>query len=534
MRQKIQILDTTLRDGAQTPGISFSVQDKLSIVRVLDGLGVAYIEAGHPASNPKELDFFRQLKGIALEQSRVAAFCATRRKYMKPDEDEHLLSLLQAETPVVVIVGKAWKLHVDTVLHCSVQENLDMIAETVAWLKQHDREVIFDAEHFFDGYLDDPDFALETLRAARRAGADTVVLCDTNGGRFPEEITAAVREAVRVVDGSVGIHCHDDGGMATASTVMSVQAGVSHVQGTLFGLGERCGNAALSEVIPNLQGKLGFDCIPDLPALTRAVRHVAEIANVVLPGNAPFVGADAFTHKGGMHVDGVVKLPSTFEHIDPATVGNARRLLTSEMGGRAGILAHMRDLDPDASKDSPAMTAAIDLLRAREHEGYQYEGAEASLSLLLRRVNGTYTPFFELVHFKTIGEHNESEPATAIVKVRVGDRQEVTAAEGDGPVHALDRALRRALEVFYPRVGDIRLIDYKVRVLDTREATAARVRVLITSTDSKEVWTTVGVSADIIQASFQALADSVEYQLFRQQKQRKSYGTFSERSIPCE
>lgn len=507
-------MDTTLRDGAQTPDISFSVQDKLSIVRILDELGVSYIEAGNPSSNPKDVAFYRQMSSRSLKHAKLAAFGATRRKGLTVEADEHVAALLSAMTPVVVVFGKAWKLHLETVLGCSEAENLAMIEETVAHLKRQGREVIFDAEHYFDGYADCPDFALSALRAARRGGADTLVLCDTNGGRFPDEITQTVQSTAAAIEGALGIHCHDDGGMATASTVMAVTTGVRHVQGTLIGLGERCGNAMLSEVIPNLQCKRDFRCIPDLSMLTRASRQVAEIANVAIPSNAPYVGAGAFAHKGGMHVDGVVKLPATFEHIDPAVVGNHRRLLTSEMSGRSAVLSLIQSIDPQIGRDSPVLADAMKAIKDKENDGFQYEGAEASVSLLLRRVTGAYSPFFTLIHFKTIGEHTQNIPATAVIKIRVGQRTEVTAAEGDGPVHALDRALCRALEVFYPMVGAIRLIDYKVRVLDTAEATAARVRVLVTSTDGRDVWTTVGVSTDIIQASFQALEDSVEYYLY--------------------
>lgn len=519
MAKKVSILDTTLRDGAQAAGVSFSAADKLAVARALDELGVDYVEAGHPASNPKDEEFFTGLRRTPLRRARPVAFGATRHKGLSAEEDPHVAALLRAETPACAVFGKSWRLHVSAVLGCSDAENLHMIEETVAHLKRNGREVIFDAEHFFDGYRDDPGYALDTLRAARRAGADILALCDTNGGGFPDEIARAVSTVVTLFDCPVGIHCHDDGGMAVASSLLAVEAGVEHVQGTLNGIGERCGNASLSTLIGNLQGKAGYDCIPDLSRLTHTARQVAEITNLVLSERTPYVGADAFAHKGGMHLDGVSKLPATFEHIDPASVGNRRRLLASEMAGRAALLPRLQALNASIDKESPLLAEAVRQLKEKEHTGYQYEAAEASLELALRRMTGSYTPFFQLIYFKTIGEHHMDVPATAVVKIRVGDREEVSAAEGVGPVHALNRALCRALEVFYPQIGGVRLIDYKVRVLDATEATAAHVRVLITSTDGREVWTTVGVSPDIIRASFEALADSVEYRLYRNDEQ---------------
>ncbi|MDR1157784.1 MAG: citramalate synthase [Oscillospiraceae bacterium] len=511
MNEKIMILDTTLRDGAQAPGVSFSVADKIDVVCTLDELGVDYIEAGNPASNPKDMDFYARMRGRTLRHARLAAFGATRRKHMTAARDDHLAALLAAETPVVVIFGKTWKLHLSTVLACSEAENLAMIADTVSFLKAQGREVIYDAEHFFDGYRDDPDYAMETLHAARRAGADTLVLCDTNGGAFPGDVARITAAAAAGLDVPPGIHCHNDGGMAVASSLMAVQAGARHVQGTINGIGERCGNASLACLTANLQGKGGYRCLPELARLTHAARQIAEVANVIIPDGAPYVGAGAFAHKAGMHLDGVAKLPATFEHIDPALVGNRRRMLTSEMAGRAALLPRLQAYDASVTRDSPTLLAALRRLKEKEHEGYQYEAAEASFDLVLRRLTGMYRPCFELLHFKIIGEHRPHLSATAVIKIRVGEREEISAAEGNGPVHALDRALRRALEVFYPQVAGIRLIDYKVRVLDAAEATDARVRVLITSTDGREVWTTVGVSQDIIRASFEALADSMEY-----------------------
>ena len=519
--KRLELLDTTLRDGAQAEGISFSVRDKLAIVETLDDLGIPLIEAGNPGSNPKDLAFFEAVAAQPLKQARIAAFGATCRPRLAPADDANLQSLLQAGTGVVVIVGKSWNLHVTEVLRTTLDENLRIIRDTVAWLKGQGRRVIFDAEHFFDGWKSSPDYALQAVAAAAEAGADVVCLCETNGGCFPGEVahgTAAVVErlAGRAV---VGIHTHNDAGLGIANALAAVEAGATHVQGTLAGFGERCGNANLSGLIGNLQLKLGYTCIPEarLPMLTSAVRRVAEVANIVLADDMPFVGRKAFAHKAGMHMDGVKKCAISFEHVPPEAVGNARRFLMSEVAGRSAVVDRIRELSPDVDKHDPIVERVVKRLKELENEGYQFEGAESTFELLVRKQLGKYRPFFELEHFKIIGEQptNGEYGSSAIIKVKVGGVSEITAAEGDGPVHALDSALRRALDRFYPELANVHLTDYKVRVINGRDATASKVRVLIQSTDGDLVWTTVGVSTDIIEASWIALVDSIEYKLLR-------------------
>ncbi len=509
----VDILDTTLRDGAQGEGISFSLQDKLDIVRALDRLGVSYIEGGNPAASAGEAEFFRRAGALALARARLAAFGSTRRRDAAADTDPGLAALLAAETPVVVLFGKAWPLHVTEVLGVSPDDNLRMIEESVAHVRAAGREVIFDAEHFFDGVREAPDYAMACLRAASRGGAAGLVLCDTNGGAFPDEITRATEQVCRAFSLPVGIHCHNDGGMAVANSVAAVLAGASHVQGTLLGFGERCGNAELCAVIGNLQLKRGFCCLLDeqLRELTAAARTVSEICNLPLSHAAPYVGGAAFAHKAGMHADAVAKNSRSFEHIDPETVGNERRFLLSELSGRTAVFLKISKLFPHVTRESEETRALLETLKALEHQGYQFDGAEGSFELVVRRALGRWRPFFELLHFKTISEGGEL-PASALVKIAVDGREEMAAAEGNGPVNALDRALRRALETFYPALRDMRLLDYKVRVLGGG-ASAARVRVLITSTDGKREWGTVGVSSDLIEASRQALCDSIEYKL---------------------
>jgi len=519
MSRSVCIFDSTLRDGAQAEGISFSVEDKLKIVRALDDLGVAYIEAGNPGSNPKDIEFFNRVKRMTLQSAKLAAFGSTRRKGIRPEDDKNLQSLLSADTPVAVIFGKCWDFHVTDVLQASLEENLDMIHDTVAYIKQQGKEVIFDAEQFYDGYKANPEYAAACLKAAAEAGADCLALCDTNGGMFPMEIFDITKKIADTFSLPIGIHCHNDNGMAVANTCMAVEAGASHVQGTFTGIGERCGNVALSAVIPNLQIKMGIQCISpgNLTLLTKTSRLINAVSNIWNDENAPYVGRSAFTHKGGMHIDAVLKSSRSYEHIDPELVGNDRRVLTSEVAGRGAILAKIQRIKPNVTKDAPETDAIIRRVKELEHEGYQFEGAEGALELIIRKELGKYRPLFELVNFKIVGEHPcaEGGSATAMIKIDVDGKTEITAAEGDGPVNALDKAMRKALEVFYPRIKDVRLTDYKVRVMDGKSATAARVRVLIESTDGEESWTTVGVSSDIIEASWIALVDSVEYKLIR-------------------
>ena len=514
---KVSVLDTTLRDGAQSQGVQFSQADRVAVSRLLDELGVDYIEAGNPHSSPADAAFFANPP--ALSHSRLTAFGATCRKDTRPEDDAGIAALLAAGTETIAIFGKCWLLHVSDVLGCSAAENLSMIERSAAFLRERGREVIFDAEHFFDGYAENPEYALDVLRAAARGGASILTLCDTRGGRLPDEISRAVGAAVPLFSQIIGIHSHDDCGMADANSVMAVLSGARHVQGTMGELGERCGNASLPSVIPSLQLKRSFFLLPDssLSRLTHAARAVADIANLSVPAGAPYVGMNAFAHKAGMHVDAVMKNSVTFEHVPPESVGNSRRFITSDMAGRSLVLPWVQKLRPDIRRNSPEVAALLADLKEREADGFSYEAADASFELLVRRHMGMHTPHFELLQMKTISEQpiRDDQTATAIIKVRVGGSEELSAGQGDGPVHALDRALRRALEVFYPEVGDMRLTDYKVRVLNPREGTAARVRVLITSVAGAEQWTTVGVSSDIITASWQALSDSIEYKLIQ-------------------
>ncbi len=520
--KKVEILDTTLRDGAQSEGISFSVHDKLAIVETLDGLGIPLIEAGNPGSNPKDLDFFREVRTLHLKHARLAAFGATCRPGVAAADDPQVRSLVEAGTPVLVIFGKSWDLHVTEVLRTTLEENIRMIRDTLTYARARTERVVYDAEHFYDGYRANPDYALATLDAAVEAGAGVLCLCDTNGGRFPEEITEATR-VVRDRFGNraaVGVHPHNDSGLAVANALAAVRAGATHVQGTLVGFGERCGNANLSTIVANLQLKAGYTCLPaaNLAGLTAAARRVAEIANIGLADDQPYVGAKAFTHKAGMHMDGVRKCSESFEHVPPESIGNSRRFLISEIAGRSAVLARIQRIAPATQKTDKVVDDVVARLKALEQQGYQFEGADGSFELLVRKALGTYQPHFELDHYQIIGERpakNESEGASAIVKVRVGNTPEITAAQGDGPVNALDRSLRKALERFYPTLAEVRLTDYKVRVLDGNRATESKVRVLIESTDGQAIWTTVGVSTDIIEASWFALVDSIEYKLSR-------------------
>lgn len=516
---EIALFDSTLRDGAQGENISFSVNDKLKILKLLDGLGIPYIEAGNPSSNPKDREFFEKAENIPLRYAKLVAFGATRRPHIAPADDPGLEALLAARTSVVSIFGKASAFHVEQVLRTTREENLQMIEDSIRYLVANGREVFFDAEHYFDGYRQDPAYTLQVLRTAAHAGASCVILCDTNGGTLPHEIFQAVQTACQTVSVPIGIHCHNDIGCAVANTLLAVQAGAVQIQGTLLGFGERCGNANLSALIPSLQLKMGYRCIPpeQMGNLTRCVRAVGETANIVPDNGMPYVGKSAFAHKGGMHIDGVMKVPASFEHIDPAVVGNSRTLLISEVAGRAAVAGM---LGTDVRADDTA--EIVKMVKEQEHEGFQYEYASASLQLLVMRRQHHLKPFFEVIYSRTIGEQRGNWEGTgngssAVVKVRVGDNCEIGGGEGEGPVHALDGALRKAVGRFYPSIEDVRLIDYKVRVIEPQDATAAKVRVLVESTDGTDVWTTVGVSRDIIQASLQACVDAVEYKLWREQ-----------------
>ena len=517
---RVSIFDSTLRDGVQGNGFSFSQEDKLAAVKILDRLGVDCIEAGNPASNPKDEEFFRLAAGLQLGHARLAAFGSTRHKDLAPENDPGLAALIRARTPVVTVFGKCWRFHVATVLETTPEENLRMIEDSCRYLKDQGREVYFDAEHYFDGYKDDPVYALAALEAAARGGADLICLCDTNGGTFPQEVSSIVGETVAKLSLPVGVHFHDDCGLAAANSIAGVLAGAVQVQGTLLGAGERCGNANLATVIPDLQLKLGYECVPAecLAGLTHGVRELAAAANLDVAPNAPFVGEYAFSHKAGMHAAGVLKDPRTFEHIDPLAVGNTRRFPASEISGRTVILEKIRRAFPGVPVDSREVVQLLEELKRMEAAGYQFEGADASFELLVRKRIQPYRPFFQLLYYHIYTDFGGDREcaASATVKVRVGKEIQLTAAEGNGPVNALDQALRKALEVFYPRLSTVKLADYKVRVLDSTSATAASVRVLITSTDGKDSFTTVGVSEDVVAASFKALQDSMEYLLLQE------------------
>ena len=523
----VDILDSTLRDGAQGEGISFSIQDKINICRTLDELGVTYIEAGNPGSNPKDMEFFQQMKKLRLQHAVLCAFGSTRRKGIRCAEDVNLQSLLSAETETVVVFGKSWDFQVTEILHATLEENLAMIQETVAFLRENGRTVIYDAEHFFTGYQANPDYTMKTLQAAVDGGANVICLCETKGGCLLHECQNATSAVVQKFGDrvTVGIHTHDDSGLAVANSLIAVESGARHVQGTLLGFGERTGNANLAVIIADLQLKMKYSCIPDdkMAQLTPAVKKIGEISNINVNPGMPFVGAHAFAHKAGMHIDAVLKNPSAYEHVAPESVGNSRVFLMSEVAGRSMIIEKIRKFDPAITKDSPVVGEIIKRVKELEFEGYQFEGADGSFELLVRKIIGKYQPFFTLHYYQTNGVNPRPEEgvnACAQIKVEVDGQIEVTAGEGDGPVNALDIALRKALEHFYPAVSQIRLIDYKVRVLDGKSATASRVRVLIESSDGQNTWTTIGVSADVMEASFKALVDSFEYKLIKDVEKR--------------
>lgn len=537
-KNKVYILDSSLRDGAQGEGISFSVQDKIHIVQALDELGVDFIEAGNPGSNPKDLEFFTEVNKLQLKNAKLCAFGATRRKGISCAEDANLQSLLFADTEYVVIFGKTWDFQVTEILKASLEENLLMIEETAAYLVKNNRKVIYDAEHFFDGYAANPEYALKTLRAAVNGGVESLVLCDTKGGSLCSQVEIGVNAVVEHFKSeitasngllNIGIHAHNDCGLGVANSLVAVDKGVRHVQGTLLGFGERTGNADLSAIIPNLELKMDYVCLPEnhLKELTPICRRVAEIVNISLSSGAPYIGSSAFAHKAGMHIDGVTKNPNAYEHIQPATVGNERVFLMSEVAGRSMILEKIKKFDSKIQKDNPVVIEIIKRVKELEHDGYQFEGAEGSFELLVRKSLGKYRPFFNLHYYKTLGEQprlSDKISSLAQLKIEVDNQIEITAGEGDGPVHALDIALRKALERFYPVVNSIRLIDYKVRVLDSKSATAAKVRVLIESSDGVDFWTTVGVSSDLMEASWFALVDSFEYKLIKDvEKKYKRY-----------
>ena len=517
---KLQIFDSTLRDGAQGANISFSVEDKVKVIEELDKLGVDFIEAGNPYSNPAEMQFFQRIRGMKLQNAQIVAFGSTRRKGIPAAEDANLKSLLAAGTDYVAIFGKSHIRHATDVLKATPEENLEMIYDSVRFLSSQGKQVIFDAEHFFDGYKTDEEYAMSALARAAEAGAYCLCLCDTNGGIFPDEayrITRAVCE--RFPDVIVAIHCHNDGGLAVADSIEAVKAGAKQVQGTFLGFGERCGNTNLSTVICNLQLKRGYECIPpeNLKDVYGCAMAIAETANTAVPDNQPYIGMNAFAHKAGMHADGVLKYSSSFEHIDPAIIGNKRKFLLSEISGKSAIYDKLKSYFPSLDKNGREMGEIVAALKERALAGYQYEAAEASFVLLVEKILGKYTNSFDLISYKIINEQPaiEGKVASAIVKIRVNGVTKIAASDGEGPVHAMDLALRAALADFYPEIARISLTDFKVRVLDSAKATAAKVRVLITTADSADSWTTVGVSEDVIEASWIALTDSIDYMLMR-------------------
>ncbi|MBI2158792.1 MAG: citramalate synthase [Candidatus Rokubacteria bacterium] len=525
MRRLIKIYDTTLRDGTQGEGVSFSMEDKVRLTTRLDALGIHYIEGGWPGSNPKDLRFFRRMQDVMLKHAKLAAFSMTRRAGVAAEADPNMQALLDAGAPVATIVGKSWDFHVTGALGTTLDENLAMIADTIAFLRPRVEEVMFDAEHFFDGFRVNRDYALETLKAAEAAGAHWLVLCDTNGGTLPADLVAILQVVKKHVNTPLGIHVHNDAECAVANSLAAVREGIGQVQGTINGFGERCGNANLVSVIPSLVLKMGLDCIPgpNLRELRDVSRFVSELANRKPWSSQPYVGDSAFAHKGGMHVSAVLKHPETYEHIDPEAVGNHRRVLVSELAGKSNILWKAREYGIDLDHETPDSRRILDQLKALEDQGFQFEGAEASFELLMERAVGRHKPYFELDAYRVIVEeqNHEQEPvAEATVRVRVKGIMEHTAASGNGPVNALDHALRKALEEFYPNLKAMKLLDYKVRILDESKGTAAKTRVLITSGDGEEAWGTVGVADNIIEASWQALVDSIEYKLRRDERAR--------------
>ncbi|MDD5016578.1 MAG: citramalate synthase [Eubacteriales bacterium] len=516
MAKRIEIFDSTLRDGAQARGINYSLSDKIYMLGLLDSLGIDYIEAGNPASNPKERLFFEQAVRVSLKNAKLVAFGSTRRKNTDVKVDAGVKSLMDAGTDVVAVFGKAWDLHATDVIGTTLEENLCMIYDTVRYLKESGREVIFDAEHYFDGFKANSGYALDVVRTACRAGAGTIALCDTNGGTMPRELEEAIKAAMEAADVKWGIHVHNDSELAVANTILAVQLGTVHVQGTLLGYGERCGNARLSSIIPGLQLKLGYDCIGDhIKDLYHVAREAAEITNLPFDETLPYVGRNAFAHKGGMHIDGLCKAEGSFEHIEPSLVGNSREYLLSEVAGKSAMATKLEDEFPEVAKDKKKVGALMERLKDLENEGYSFEGAESSFRIFVMKELGLHKSKFSLVHFKVSDEptHENTFGAYAVVKVNVNGENRMAAAEGNGPVNALDKALREALGQFFPELKSVTLTDYKVRVLDTNAATGAKVRVVIESSDGENYWHNMGVSTDVIEASLFALIDSIDHLL---------------------
>lgn len=517
MPEQVTIFDTTLRDGTQGEGVSLTVEDKLKIAAKLDDLGIHYIEGGWPGSNGKDIEFFKRAQSLRLKHAKITAFGSTRRKGVKPEDDPNLRALLDSGVRCATIFGKSWDFQVTTALQTTLEENEAMIYDSVRYLKSQGLEVIYDAEHFFDGYKNNREYALATIAKAEAAGADWIVLCDTNGGSMPNEVADIVADVVSKLRTPVGIHAHNDCELGVANSLAAVGAGARQVQGTFNGVGERCGNANLVSVIPNLQLKLGYRCVSDdqLRMLTNVARYVGEIANLSLPVNQPYVGSAAFAHKGGIHVSAVLRHSKTYEHIEPERVGNRQRVLVSELAGQSNLVFKAQELNLDFNLENESTKRLIQTIKDMEHKGYQFEGADASLELLMRKAFQKEESVFSIESFKLLIVKSGDNPVVseAIVKLKVHGDTVYTAAEGNGPVNALDNALRKALVTYYPDIHNVHLTDYKVRVINEQDATAAKVRVLIESSDFKETWNTVGVSENVIEASWEAILDSIRYAL---------------------
>jgi 2-isopropylmalate synthase len=525
----VKLYDTTLRDGAQSEGISFSVVDKLHIAQKLDDLGVHYIEGGWPGSNPKDAEFYEHIRELRLKNAKIVVFGSTRRAGVKVQEDKFLSVLLKSGAKIATLVGKGSDLHVKNVLKTTLEENINMITDSIQYLKSKGMDVFWDVEHYFDGFKHNPEYSLKTLEAAAKAGVDALVLCDTNGGALPEEIVKAVKAAAQVTKVPLGIHCHNDDGLAVANTLAAISAGVTQVQGTINGLGERCGNANLCTIIPALKLKMGINCINDkqLATLTEVAHYISELANVAPDPFAPYVGNSAFSHKAGYHMDGITKWPDAYQHIDPAKVGNKQRTVVSDQSGKDNVIAKANELGIKLSSADKEVKELIEKVKHLESLGFQYDNAEASFELLLRRARPDYKPPFDLVDFMVVVESKrrsstretaEGMISEAMVKVKVGGEIIHTAAEGDGPINALDLAMRKALLQYYPKLKQVKLVDYKVRILEESTGTESQVRVLIESSDGVNEWHTVGGSTNIIEASWLALADALEWWLVKNKK----------------
>ena len=526
MAAHVDLYDTTLRDGTQGEQVNLSAEDKLRICRKLDEFGIQYAEGGWPGSNPKDARFFEMARNISFKQIRLTAFGSTRRAQITPAQDENLQALLKTEVATLTLFGKTWDLHATQILEVSLDENLKMIEESIAFLKKQGRRVIYDAEHFFDGYKHNPSYALQTLRAALNGGAEVVVLCDTNGGTLPHEVQQIMQVVKPRLTVPLGIHTHNDCGLALANSLTAVQCGATMVQGTINGYGERCGNVDLTAVLGNLQLKMAYHCIDpeNMKRLTELSHYVSGVANVAPFNQRPFVGKSAFAHKAGVHVSAIVKNPTAYEHILPESVGNHRRVLVSDLSGKSNIEYKSRELDIQLGGNGYTSQKIVNRIKQLEDQGYQFDAAEGSLALLIKKITGQFKDPFNLESLRVTMEKNGSDPSTsqATIKISVGQEHEITAAEGDGPVNAIDNALRKALDKFFPRIREMGLVDFKVRVIEGSDGTAARVLVQIESRDDKEIWTTIGVSENVIEASWQALMDSVQYKLLRDQAPKET------------